>query len=113
MKIARFLAVAVAVVGIAFMSQGVSARPGGHMGHMSMGHSGNWGHSGGNWSAHRWGHPGGNWGARRGYWRGGRWYGYGGFYGYGYGYGGSCYWNCMALGYGPGYCSAYSYNFCY
>ena len=36
---------------------------------------------------------------------------YGG-YGYGNG-GGSCYWNCRAQGFGPGYCSAYAYNFCY
>jgi hypothetical protein len=43
---------------------------------------------------------------RGGYWRGGRWYG--GWYA-----GGSCYANCLALGYGPGYCSVYSYNFCY
>ncbi len=48
-------------------------------------------------------------GGRRGggYWRGGRWYGRG-WYG-----GGSCYGNCLAAGYGPGYCSVYSYNFCY
>jgi hypothetical protein len=50
----------------------------------------------------------------RGYWRGGRFFPfYGvGVWDYGYG-GGSCYWNCRAAGYGPGYCSAYSYNFCY
>jgi hypothetical protein len=26
--------------------------------------------------------------------------------------GGSCYWNCRAAGFGPGYCSVYAYNFC-
>ncbi len=35
---------------------------------------------------------------------------YGDYYGYG---GGSCYWNCRNSGYGPGYCNAYAYNFCY
>lgn len=50
--------------------------------------------------------------------RGGRWIWapvglYAGWWdGYGYGYGGSCYWNCRAAGYGPGYCSAYAFNFC-
>jgi len=53
----------------------------------------------------RWGWRGG----RRGYWYGGVWYWWGpvGVYG------GSCYWNCINAGFGPGYCSAYSFNFCY
>jgi hypothetical protein len=47
---------------------------------------------------------------------------FGPFVGYGYDYpywddygygGGSCYWNCRNSGYGPGYCNAYAYNFCY
>ncbi|MBI4725159.1 MAG: hypothetical protein HY765_09320 [Rhodomicrobium sp.] len=60
------------------------------------------------------------------YWRHGRWHGkrffrrgvpivapffYDDYY-YGGGYTGSCYWNCRNLGYGPGYCRAYAYNFC-
>ncbi len=45
---------------------------------------------------------------RRGYWRGGRFFPFFGIYA-----GGSCYWNCRAQGFGPGYCSAYAYNFCY
>lgn len=44
---------------------------------------------------------------RRGHWRNGHWYGLGVYAG------GSCYWNCRAQGYGPGYCSAYAYDFCY
>ena len=27
-------------------------------------------------------------------------------------YGGVCYWNCRSAGFGPGYCSAYAWNFC-
>ncbi len=27
--------------------------------------------------------------------------------------GGSCYWNCRAAGYGPGFCSVNAYDFCY
>jgi hypothetical protein len=27
--------------------------------------------------------------------------------------GGSCYWNCINAGYGPGYCRVYAYDFCY
>ncbi len=52
---------------------------------------------------------------RRGFFRHGRFFPFGvGLYGYGWGYGGgSCYWNCRASGFGPGYCSAYAYNFCY
>jgi hypothetical protein len=52
---------------------------------------------------------------RRGFFRHGRFFPFGvGLYGYGWGYGGgSCYWNCRAQGFGPGYCSAYAYNFCY
>jgi hypothetical protein len=55
---------------------------------------------------------GARWGwrdGRRGYWYGGVWYWWGpvGVYG------GSCYWNCRNAGFGPGYCSAYSFNFCY
>ena len=57
---------------------------------------------------------------RHGFFRHGRFFPLGvgvglwGWDGYGYGYGGgSCYWNCRAAGFGPGYCSAYSYNFCY
>ncbi len=52
----------------------------------------------------------------RGYWRNGRFYPfYGiGLWDYGYGYdGGSCYWNCRAAGYGPGFCSVNAYSFCY
>jgi len=55
---------------------------------------------------------------QRGFFRHGRFIPFGvgvGLWGwddYGYG-GGSCYWNCRAAGFGPGYCSAYSYNFCY
>ena len=45
-----------------------------------------------------------------GHWRHGHWYP---FVGVGIYAGGSCYWNCRAAGYGPAYCSAYSYNFCY
>ncbi len=56
----------------------------------------------------------------RGYWRHGRFFplvgvglwGWDGDYGYGYG-GGSCYWNCRAAGYGPGFCSVNSESFCY
>jgi hypothetical protein len=47
---------------------------------------------------------------RRGHWRHGHWYP---FYGLGVYAGGSCYWNCRAQGYGPGYCRAYAYDFCY
>jgi hypothetical protein len=47
---------------------------------------------------------------RRGYWRHGRWYP---FFGLGIAAGGNCYWNCRAEGYGPAYCSAYAYDFCY
>ena len=53
---------------------------------------------------------------RHGFFRHGRFFPFGvGLYGYGYGdsYGGSCYWNCRTQGFGPGYCSAYAYNFCY
>jgi hypothetical protein len=78
---------------------------GGHMGGMHMGgmHAGRMhaGRGGGRTAFYRGGRRGG------GYWRGGRWYGLG-WYG-----GGSCYGNCLAAGYGPGYCSVYSYNFCY
>jgi hypothetical protein len=51
----------------------------------------------------------------RGFFRHGRFFPFGvGLYGYGWGYGGgSCYWNCRTQGFGPGYCSAYAYNFCY
>ena len=54
----------------------------------------------------------------RGYWRHGHFYpfvGVGlGLWGWDYGYdGGSCYTNCLAAGYGAGYCSANAYNFCY
>jgi hypothetical protein len=35
------------------------------------------------------------------------------FYGVGIYGGGGCYWNCRAAGFGPGYCSAYAWNFCY
>ena len=52
----------------------------------------------------------------RGYWRHGHFFPFFGvgLWDYGYGYGGaSCYSNCLAAGYGPGYCNAYSYNFCY
>ena len=50
----------------------------------------------------------------RGFFRHGRFFPfYGvGLWDYGYG-GGSCYWNCRAAGFGPGYCSVYAYNFCY
>ncbi len=52
--------------------------------------------------------------SRHGFFRHGHFFPFGvGFYGIGYGYGGSCYWNCRAAGFGPGYCSAYSYNYCY
>lgn len=47
---------------------------------------------------------------RRGHWRNGHWYP---FFGLGAYAGGSCYWNCRAQGYGPGYCRAYAYDFCY
>lgn len=51
---------------------------------------------------------------RHGFVRHGRFFPFAvGLYGYGYGYGGSCYWNCRTQGFGPGYCSAYAYNFCY
>ena len=52
---------------------------------------------------------------RRGFFRHGHFFPFAvGLYGYGYGNGGgSCYWNCRAQGFGPGYCSAYAYNFCY
>jgi hypothetical protein len=52
----------------------------------------------------------------RGFWRHGHFFPFVGvgLWGLDYGYGGgSCYWNCRAAGYGPGYCSAYAYNFCY
>ena len=50
---------------------------------------------------------------RRGFFRHGHFFPFAvGLYGYGYG-DGSCYWNCRAKGFGPGYCSAYAYNFCY
>jgi hypothetical protein len=54
----------------------------------------------------------------RGFWRHGRFFpfvGVGvGLWGWDYGYdGGSCYTNCLAAGYGAGYCSANAYNFCY
>ncbi len=46
--------------------------------------------------------------------RGGPFIGFGYDYGYPDSYGGgSCYWNCRNAGYGPGYCQAYAYNFCY
>ena len=65
-------------------------------GHHGGGHHGGFHHGGF--------HHGGHWGhGRRGYWRGGRWYGGGG----------SCYWNCINAGYGPGYCSVNSWEFCY
>jgi hypothetical protein len=45
--------------------------------------------------------------------RGGRWiWAPAGIYAGWYGYDGSCYWNCIAAGYGPGYCAVYAYNFC-
>ncbi len=47
---------------------------------------------------------------RRGYWRGGRWFPLAGLGIYA---GGNCYLNCRAQGFGPGYCSANAYNFCY
>ena len=56
----------------------------------------------GNWHHHH------HWGYGRGYYGWG--YGYP-YYGYGYG-GGSCFDNCIAAGYGPGYCTTYSANFC-
>ncbi len=60
------------------------------------------------------GRPGWGYGGRRGYWRGGRWYWGAPLVGLGiYGYGNGCYWNCINSGYGPGYCQAYAYNFCY
>ena len=77
-----------------------------HMGGMHMGRVGGRGAT----AFYRGGRVGGrtaSYHGRRGYWRGGRWYG-GGWYG-----GGSCYANCLEAGYGPGYCSVYSYNFCY
>ncbi len=52
----------------------------------------------------------------RGHWRNGRFFPFVGVGLWGYGDdwgGGSCYWNCRAAGYGPGYCSAYAANFCY
>ena len=53
---------------------------------------------------------------RGGYYRNGRFFPFigAGLYGWGWdnGWGGSCYWNCRSAGYGPGYCSAYSWNFC-
>jgi len=86
------------------------------------------GFGGGGFGGHRFAMAGG----RRGYSRaaigarGGRYArGYGGYgyrrfaryggrgYGYGYGFGGSCYFNCRASGFGPGYCRAYAFNFCY
>ena len=52
----------------------------------------------------------------RGYWRHGHFFPFYGVglwdYGYGDG-GGSCYWNCRSQGYGPGFCSANAYAFCY
>ena len=61
----------------------------------------------------RFGHPAFFHG-RRGFFRHRHFFPFGvGFYGVGYGYGGSCYWNCRASGFGPGYCSIYSWNFCY
>jgi hypothetical protein len=51
---------------------------------------------------------------RHGFFRHGHFFPFGvGFYGVGYGDGGSCYWNCRAAGFGAGYCSVYSWNFCY
>ncbi|MGA8770096.1 MAG: hypothetical protein WB610_06955, partial [Rhodomicrobium sp.] len=54
------------------------------------------------------------WGWRRAGWGGGGWgWPVGvGLAGWGYGGGGSCYWNCRAAGYGPGFCSVNSYSFC-
>jgi hypothetical protein len=52
----------------------------------------------------------------RGFWRHGRFFPFVGVglwdsdYGYG---GGSCYSNCLAAGYGPRFCSANAYSFCY
>jgi hypothetical protein len=102
---------------------------GGHHGGHFGGHMGGFRHFGGPGMKHfggparyyggpRMRHLGGpaHWGhGRRGYWRNGRWYWYGApFIGLGlYGYGNSCYWNCINNGYGPAYCSAYAYDFCY
>jgi hypothetical protein len=47
---------------------------------------------------------------RRGYWRGGWWVPFAGFGLYD---DGNCYWNCRAQGYGPAYCRAFAYDFCY
>jgi len=55
------------------------------------------------WYAGRWRHHG-RWHGRRGYWRHGHWFWYGG---------GSCYWNCIAAGLGPAYCSVNAWRFCY
>jgi hypothetical protein len=50
---------------------------------------------------------------RHGHFRGGPFIGFGLDYGYPYWYGGgSCYWNCRSLGYGPGYCRAYAWEYC-
>ncbi|MGO8953711.1 MAG: hypothetical protein ACLPWS_10170 [Rhodomicrobium sp.] len=64
--------------------------------------------------------PGGGRFAHRGHFRGRRRFFGGPFIGWGYDYdypywydSGSCYWNCRNSGYGPGYCRAYAYNFCY
>jgi hypothetical protein len=51
------------------------------------------------------------WDGRRHH-RRGRWYGWG-YYGYPYYYGGgTCYGNCLAAGYSPGYCSENAADFC-
>jgi hypothetical protein len=63
--------------------------------------------------------PGGGRFGHRGHFHHGRRAFYGGpFIGWGYDNpywydSGSCYWNCRNSGYGPGYCQAYAYNFCY
>ena len=53
---------------------------------------------------------------RRGFFRHGRFFPLVGVglwdWDYGYG-GGSCYSNCLAAGYGPGFCSVNAYSFCY
>ena len=84
-----------------------------HMGGMGP-HFGPGGHFAGHPAFFHGGHPGFFHG-RHGFFRHGRFipFGFGvGFYGDYWG-GGSCYWNCRTAGFGPGYCSAYSYNFCY
>lgn len=53
--------------------------------------------------------PGGGervWHGHRGYWRGGRWYAWG------RPIGGTCFSNCIARGFGPGYCRANAFRFC-